>query len=65
MDDTTVFGGSARARRARDRERGVVARDRRPKFEVSVSFVIKLMQRCAGATRWYQSDTQRPARELP
>jgi putative transposase len=44
MDDTTVFGGSARAGGARGRERAVLPGDA-SKFEVSVSFVVKLMQR--------------------
>ena len=56
MDDTTVFGGPARTGGAGGRGRRCRGGRRRARFEVSVSFVVKLMQ------RWRREGTIAPAR---
>ena len=55
MDDTTVFGGPAR-RVVRAVEAGLSRRAAARRFEVSVSFVVKLMQ------RWRRGGTVAPER---
>ena len=53
MDDTTIFGGSTRRVEARSRP-GLSRRATARQFEVSVSFVVKLMQ------RWRRGGTVAP-----